>query len=134
MSRLRRIELERDFLAGVAHGVIDLAEAAVADAPLDRIAVERPRAAGEGEAGGAGGRGRVRGGLGHGEVHGFGFHRFQRNHCSIPVQSAVGRSWPLRRSSTRSLRRQWPESAAPTPPSALKPGTPTPLSLASTRL
>ena len=42
-------ELERDFLAGVAGGEVDLAEAAAADAALDRVAVQRPRAAGIGE-------------------------------------------------------------------------------------
>ena len=42
-------ELERDFLAGVAGGEVDFAEAAPADAALDRVAVQRPRAAGVGE-------------------------------------------------------------------------------------
>ena len=39
-------QLERDFLAGVAGGEIDFAEAAAPDAALDRVAVQRPRAAG----------------------------------------------------------------------------------------
>ena len=38
---------ERDFLAGVADGEVDFAEAADADAPFDRVAVERFRAAGQ---------------------------------------------------------------------------------------
>ncbi len=33
-------QLERDFLAGVAGGEIDLAEAAAADAALDRVAAK----------------------------------------------------------------------------------------------
>ena len=37
-------ELQRDFLARVGRGVVDLAEPAPADRPLDRIAVERARA------------------------------------------------------------------------------------------
>ena len=82
-------QLQRDLFASIAHGIIDLAETAVADPALDRIAIQRAGAAGEGEAGRAGGGGRVGSGLRHGEVHGFGFHRFQRNHCLIPVQSAV---------------------------------------------
>ena len=42
-------ELERDFLAAVADGEVDLAEPALADAALDRVAVERslPGAVGE---------------------------------------------------------------------------------------
>ena len=39
-------QLERDFLAGVAGGEVDFAEAAAADAALDRVALQRPRAAG----------------------------------------------------------------------------------------
>ena len=35
-------ELEGDFLAGVAGGEIDLAEAAAADAALDGVAFQRP--------------------------------------------------------------------------------------------
>ena len=42
-------QLERDFLAGVARGEIDFAETAPADATLDRVALERPRAAGIGK-------------------------------------------------------------------------------------
>ena len=42
-------ELERDFLAGVARGEIDLAEPAAADAAFDRVAIQRPRAAGIGK-------------------------------------------------------------------------------------
>ena len=42
-------QLERDFLAGVAGGEVDLAEAAAPDAALDRVAFQRPRAAGVGE-------------------------------------------------------------------------------------
>ena len=42
-------ELERDFFAGVAGGEIDFAEAAPPDAALDRVAFQRPRAAGVGE-------------------------------------------------------------------------------------
>ena len=42
-------QLERDFLAGVARGEIDFAETAATDATLDRVAVERPRAARIGE-------------------------------------------------------------------------------------
>ena len=39
-------ELEGDFLAGVAGGEIDFAEAAPPDAALDRVAIQRPGAAG----------------------------------------------------------------------------------------
>ena len=39
-------QLQRDFLAGVAQGVVDFAEAALADAALDGVALQRPRAAG----------------------------------------------------------------------------------------
>ncbi len=35
-------QLEGDFLAAVADGVVDLAEAAAADAALDRVAVQGP--------------------------------------------------------------------------------------------
>ena len=42
-------QLQGDFLAGVADGVVDLAEAALADAALDRVALQRPRAAGVSE-------------------------------------------------------------------------------------
>ena len=35
-------QLECDFLTGIGRGVVDLAEAAAADGPLDRIAVQRP--------------------------------------------------------------------------------------------
>jgi hypothetical protein len=35
-------QLQGDFLAAVADGEVDLAEAAAADAPLDGVAVERP--------------------------------------------------------------------------------------------
>ena len=40
-------ELEGDFFAGVAGGEIDFAETAPADAALDRVAIERPGAAGD---------------------------------------------------------------------------------------
>ena len=39
-------ELQGDFLAGVAGGVVDLAEAAAAHAALDGIAAQRPAPAG----------------------------------------------------------------------------------------
>ena len=42
-------ELERDFLAAVADGEVDLAEPALADAPLEGVAVERPLAGAVGE-------------------------------------------------------------------------------------
>ncbi len=43
-------QLERDFLAGIGGGVIDLAEAPAADGPLDRVAIQRPGARTEGVA------------------------------------------------------------------------------------
>ena len=43
-------QLERDFLAGIGGGVIDLAEAPAADGPLDRVAVQRAGARTEGVA------------------------------------------------------------------------------------
>ena len=57
-------QLQGDFLAGVAGGVVDLAEPAVADAALDRVAVQRPRPAGIGEPRHAGCRRGVVGPLG----------------------------------------------------------------------
>ena len=39
-------QLERDFFAGVAGGEIDFAEPAAPHAALDRVAFQRPRAAG----------------------------------------------------------------------------------------
>ena len=44
-------QLEGHFLAGVAGGVIDFAEAAVADAALDGVALQGARAAGVNEIG-----------------------------------------------------------------------------------
>ena len=43
-------QLERDFLAGIGRGVIDLAEASAADGPLDRVAIQRPGSRTEGVA------------------------------------------------------------------------------------
>ena len=43
-------QFERDFFAGVAHGVIDFAEAAAADASFDRVSGQRLRAARIGKA------------------------------------------------------------------------------------
>ena len=40
------MSFQRHFLAGVAGGVIDFAEASLADAAFDRVSIERPRTAG----------------------------------------------------------------------------------------
>ena len=49
-------QLQRDFLAGVADGEVDFAEAALADAALDRVAGQRTVAAGVDESPRHGGR------------------------------------------------------------------------------
>ena len=88
-------ELERDFLAGVAGGEIDFAEAAAADAALDRVAIQRPRAAGIGEFHRRGPRPLRR--LQVAALATFMAERFSRSSVAVglPICLVTRCSWPL---------------------------------------
>ncbi len=100
-------QLQGDFFAGIADGEIDLAESPAADAPLDRIALERPGAGGIEEAG-LGPAQRRAGGA----VSAPGPGSITSGDCSAVIviairDSAAGRYVPARERTPILTRRPW---------------------------